>query len=81
MTGQLFNVEVDKPKNDAQQLRLTMQAQDEDSVVKARYEVWNNNQTMLEENFKQCLLSVPTDRLVDENPESLKPPCSVVRVL
>ena len=49
-----------------------MQAQDEESVVKARYEVWNNNQTMLEENFKQCLLSVPTDRLVDQIFESLK---------
>ena len=72
MTGELFNVEVDKPKNDAQQLRLTTQAQDEESVVKARFEVWNSNQTMLEENFKQCLLSVPTDRLVDQIFESLK---------
>ena len=40
--------------------------------MRKRFETWNANITMLEENFKNCLLSVTTDRLVEQVFEQIK---------
>ena len=72
MTGEYFNVEMNPPKFNAQAERLITQKQDEEEVVKMRYQHWSENITMLEENYKNCLLSVSTDRLVEQVFDTIK---------
>ena len=59
-------MEISPPKVDSQGIRLVARKEDEEEVVRKRFETWNANITMLEENFKNCLLSVTTDRLVEQ---------------
>ena len=72
LTGELFNMEISPPKIDSQGIRLVARKEDEEEVVRKRFETWNANITMLEENFKNCLLSVTTDRLVEQVFEQIK---------
>ena len=65
-------MEISPPKVDSQGIRLVARKEDEEEVVRKRFETWNANITMLEENFKNCLLSVTTDRLVEQVFEQIK---------
>jgi adenylate kinase len=65
MTGERFNVEVNPPKTNAQADRLIGLKEDEEECVKKRFEFWTENISKLEENYKHCLLSVSSDRLVE----------------
>ena len=66
ITGELFNVEIAPSKIDSVNMRLKVRPEDEEEVVRKRFETWNANIQMLEENYKNCLLSVTTDRLVEQ---------------
>jgi len=46
--------------------------EDEEETVKSRYNNWSENINMLEENYKNCLLSVSTDRLVEQVFDTIK---------
>lgn len=72
MTGELFNMEINPPKIDSQSIRLVARKEDEEDIVRKRFETWNTNITQLEENFKNCLLSVTTDRLVEQVFDQIK---------
>jgi len=65
MTGELFNIEVNPPKQDAQNLRLQRLPGDAEDLVRRRFSQWTDNITMLEENYKTCLLTVSGERTVD----------------
>lgn len=66
MTGELFNTEVNPPRFESQSLRLQRLPGDAEDLIRKRYQTWTENITMLEENFKNCLLSVSAERLVDQ---------------
>jgi len=66
MTGELFNTEVNPPKFESQNLRLQRLPQDAEDLVRKRFQAWESNITMLEENYKNCLLSVAAERLTDQ---------------
>lgn len=66
MTGELFNTEVNPPKFESQNLRLQRLPQDAEDLVRKRFSAWESNITMLEENYKNCLLSVAAERLTDQ---------------
>ena len=66
MTGELFNMEVNQPKFESQNLRLQRVPGDAEELVRKRFKTWTANITMLEENFKNCLLSVSAERLIDQ---------------
>lgn len=72
MTGEYFNVEINPPKSNSQAERLLIQKEDDEDTVKTRYQFWSDNITMLEENYKHCLLSVSTDRLVEQVFDTIK---------
>ena len=72
MTGESFNVEVAPPKTNAQLNRLVSQKDDTEEIVRTRYALWSDNITMLEENYKEVLLSVSTDRNIDAVFETIK---------
>lgn len=63
MTGELFNMEVKQPKFESQNLRLQRLPGDAEDLIRRRYGSWTDNITMLEENYKNCLLSVSAERL------------------
>ena len=72
MTGELFNTETNPPKFESQNLRLQRLPGDDEETVKKRYEIWNDNITMLEEAFKHCLLSTSAERMSDQVHETIK---------
>ena len=47
-------------------MRLQRLAGDAEDLVRKRFQSWSDNITMLEENFKSCLLSVSAERLIDQ---------------
>ena len=72
LTGEYFNVEMNPPKFNAQAERLITLKEDEEENIKKRYGVWSDNINKLEENYKNCLLSVSTDRLVEQVFDTIK---------
>lgn len=72
MTGELFNTEVNQPKFESQNLRLQRLPGDAEELVRKRYQNWTDNITMLEENYKNCLLSISAERLQDQVFESIR---------
>ena len=66
MTGELFNTDINPPKFESQNLRLQRLPGDAEDLVRKRYQQWTENITMLEENYKNCLLAVQSERLVDQ---------------
>lgn len=66
MTGELFNTEICPPRFESQSLRLQRLPGDAEDLIRKRYQTWTENITMLEENYKNCLLSVSAERLVDQ---------------
>ena len=71
-TGEYFNLEVAPPKTSIQAERMIICKEDEEEVVKMRYQEWSERITMLEDHFKNCLISVSTDRLMDQVFETIK---------
>lgn len=65
MTGEMFNTEISPPKFESQNLRLQRLPGDAEDLVRKRFQNWTENITMLEENYKNCLLSVSGEKLVD----------------
>lgn len=65
MTGELFNTDINPPKFESQNLRLVRMPGDAEDLVRKQYQAWTENITMLEENYKNCLLAVSAERLVD----------------
>lgn len=72
LTGEYFNVEVNPPKTNAQAERLIQNKDDGEEVVKTRFNAWSDNISKLEENYKSCLLSVSSDRLVEQVFDTIK---------
>ena len=72
LTGEFFNVEMNPPKFNAQAERLITLREDEEENIKKRYGVWSDNINKLEETYKNCLLSVSTDRLVEQVFDTIK---------
>ena len=72
MTGELFNTEINAPKFESQNLRLQRLPGDAEDLVRKRYTTWTENITMLEENYKTCLLSVSAERLTDQVFDTIK---------
>ena len=72
MTGELFNTEINPPKFESQNLRLQRLPGDAEDLVRKRYANWTENITMLEENYKNCLLSVSAERLSDQVFDTIK---------
>lgn len=66
LTGEYFNIEVKAPKDDGQAKRLVPLKGDAEELVKKRFIEWNSHVSLLEESFKDCLLSVPSDRLIEQ---------------
>ena len=72
MTGELFNLQVNPPQLSAQSQRLQRLASDAEDLVRKRFQAWGENQTMLEENYKNCLLTVSAERNPDVVFESIR---------
>lgn len=64
-TGELYNTEVDVPKSDAVNNSLVKRQEDSEQNVRKRYHVWNQNISLVEESFKQCLLATASDKTVE----------------
>ena len=65
MTGELFDVNVNQPKLESQVARLQSMPGDAEDLVRQRYNNWNENVTMLEEAFKDQLLTVDSSAIIE----------------
>ena len=72
MTGELFNVQTNPPKLEVQQARLQRLPGDAEDLVRKKYEAWERNTTMLEDNYGRCLLAVDATRAEDDVFESIR---------
>ena len=73
MTGKLYNTEVEPPKDGSVSMRLKLRPEDSGEIVKKRFEKWNSNIQTLEDNYRNCLLSVKTDTMtIDKVFEQIK---------
>lgn len=70
-TGELYNTEVDVPKSDAVNNCLVKRQEDAEGNVRKRYHAWNQNISLLEEAFKQCLLATASDKTVEAVSEQI----------
>jgi len=70
-TGQVFNLEVDPPSDEATSNRLIEMVQDSDEIVRKAY---NNNKEkifMLEEAYRPQVQNVQSERTIEEMNENL----------
>ena len=65
VTGITYNMEVSPPKSEIVNDRLVQQKQDQEVNVRKRFIAWNANISNLEENFKNVLLSCPSDKTIE----------------
>jgi len=65
-TGDIFNLEVNPPSDEATANRLIEMTEDKEEVVRKRYHNWKATFSMIEDNFKQCLQVVPSERTIEE---------------
>lgn len=65
VTGVTYNTEVDPPKSEVINQRLASLKEDSEENVRKRYFVWNQQISHLEEAFKHCLLSCPSDKIIE----------------
>ena len=61
-TGLFYNLEINPPKDEATASRLIEMAEDKEEVVMKRFAVWNTLVPNIEENFKNTLLNVQSDK-------------------
>lgn len=66
ITGIQYNLEINPPKDDSTAARLIEMTEDSEETVKKRYERWNSSVSHLEETFKNMLLTVQSDKLVEQ---------------
>ena len=72
MTGELFNMEINTPKFESQNLRLQRLPGDDEQLVKQRYQHYIDQINMLEEAYKNCLVSYSGDRMKEQVYEGLR---------
>ncbi len=65
-TGEFFNLEINKPPDEATLTRLAELPEDKEVVIKARYQQWAESIAFLEEAFKNTLLNVQADKNVEQ---------------
>ena len=65
-TGTYYNLEIDPPRDEATGSRLIELVEDKKNVVKQRFTVWNNQVSNIEEAFKNMLLTVQSDKAVEQ---------------
>lgn len=70
-TGELFNNEINPPSDEATQNRLIKAAEDEEEIVKKRYELWKDTLPLLEDHFKMSLQLFQSDRPMEQMTEQL----------
>jgi adenylate kinase len=70
-TGELYNMEIEMPKSEVVNNCLVKRAEDSEVNVRKRYHSWNQNISMLEESFKQCLLATASDKTVEAVSEKI----------
>jgi adenylate kinase len=63
LTGELFNVEINPPKSAAQAGRLINSKENGEEFVRNRFEFWEKNMVKMQENYKNVLQLVSSDRL------------------
>ena len=61
----MFNLEVAQAKNEEQANRLEPLKQDDETIIKKRYDAWQEVIGNVEEEFKAFLLTITADRLMD----------------
>jgi adenylate kinase len=66
ISGSLFNLETNQAKTEEQANRLITMKSDEEPVVRKRYDNWTDRISTIEEEFKACLLTITSDRLMDQ---------------
>jgi hypothetical protein len=64
-TGELYNMDVKRPKMESVEIRLASIKGDDEEIVKKRYNDHISQLTTLEETFKNCLISVASDKTID----------------
>ena len=70
-TGELYNTEVDVPKSEDVVASLVKRPEDSEANVRKRYHSWNQNISLLEESFKNCLLATASDKTVEAVSEQI----------
>lgn len=65
VTGQCYNTEVNPPKSEVVNARLVQQKEDQEANVRKRYVAWNANISVLEEAYKNVILSCPSDKMIE----------------
>ena len=70
-TGIVYNLEINPPGDEATSNRLINSAEDSEAVVKARYQTWKEQVSMLEDYFKGVMQVVQADRPMDQLTEVL----------
>ncbi len=65
-SGELFNLEVNPPGEDAVSSRLIELQEDAEDVVRRRFEHWKPCAQLVEESFRSCVQTVQSERTVEE---------------
>ena len=66
ITGAMFNLETNQAKTEEQANRLEVLKSDEEPIVRKRFDNWQEVINSIEEEFKACLLTITSDRLLDQ---------------
>jgi len=64
-SGILYNVEIDPPKSELVSNNLIKRQEDSEPLVRKRYQTFQQNLSLLEENFKTSLKAIPSDKTVE----------------
>jgi hypothetical protein len=62
----MFNLETNQAKTEEQANRLEVLKSDEEPIVRKRFDNWQEVINSIEEEFKACLLTITSDRLLDQ---------------
>jgi len=64
-TGIFYNIEVNPPKSEIVNARLVQRKEDEEGNVRKRFVAWNTNVSALEDAYKDCLQTCPSDKMIE----------------
>lgn len=70
-TGELYNLVKEPPRSETVSKRLVSRIEDNETNVKKRYVSWNAAISLLEETYKNMLLSVASDKDIDAVAEQI----------
>jgi len=70
-TGNEYNTEINPPRSEEVANRLVTRKEDDSSIVKKRYNIWSQNVSMLEDNYKNVLLPTGSDKSVETVMENI----------